>query len=116
MTFRERANPADGDNIATAGVGASVTLTRTAPPSGHHWELCGVYWSYSIPGEIAGRLHIEDGGETVFDIDITNGGAGGFPIDPPIEFDPTAALVATLVGVATAVGKLNLNLRRSDAA
>lgn len=98
-------------STSTSAGGAAVakTITGVAGQSGlavlRTW-LCAIQWSYSA-APTGGRLSITDDGNSIFDVDITAAGPGGFQICLP----GTAGkdMVVTLAGGGGAiVGKLNL--------
>jgi hypothetical protein len=80
--------------------------------TGARKEMCMVCWSYNaVP--TGGRLTIMGGGFN-FDVDITSGGPGFIPFNPPVHATDNANIVVTLyAGGVGVIGKLNL-LRGSD--
>ena len=85
-----------------------VVVTYAADLVRRH-RIAGVAWSYDITPAITGTLSVEDGsGNVVFSVDVTAGGPGFIPFDPPIEGSVNTAMIVTLSsGGAATVGKIN---------
>lgn len=90
-----------------ANTAAVVTYAAPERPLGH--VISGVCWSYAGGDPTGGNLKIEDGGVTVFSMDITSAGAGFIPFDPPKRGSAGQPLVITLAaGGASVTGKLSI--------
>jgi len=93
----------------TGNTAAVITIAAVAD---QRIIIDSIQWSYS-GAPTGGRLSITDGGVTIFDIDITAAGPGGFGLTLPASGglkSPAAgsAIVITLAaGGAGVTGKLN---------
>lgn len=97
-------------NVHAPAADTAAVITKSAPTGTNVNVLGGVFWSYDAD-PTGGNLKIENGsGTTVFSIDITTGGAGFFPFDPPMKGDVETALIITLAAGGGAVsGKVSVN-------
>ena len=85
----------------------SNTVTVIAIPAVENKRIViqGIQGSYTTT-PVGGRLHITDGLDTFFEVDIT--AAGFFAFNPVLAFPVSKGVVITLAaGGGTAVGKLN---------
>jgi hypothetical protein len=100
-----RASP---DDTAAPASNTAAVVTYGAADGWAHL-LAGIAWSYSGSGTLAGgNLLIQDGGTTVFSMDITTAGAGFVPFDPPKRLSSGAALTVTLAaGGSNVSGSIN---------
>ena len=79
-----------------ADTAAVITLAAVA---GQKHVVAGVFWSYD-DDPTAGSLTILDVAAQVFKVDITKGGPGFLPFDPPIE----SAIVNSVMTITLAAG------------
>jgi hypothetical protein len=99
----DRARPVAANNTPAANTAAVVTVAAVA---GKTITLHGCQWSYSV-SPTGGRLTVTSNGVSLFDVDVTSGGPGGFNFCIPGTHDQN--LVVTLAsGTGTCVGKLNV--------
>lgn len=116
MSFRERANETAPGNRATGGAGADAVVTLAAMTAGDRYEVSTITWSYSAK-PTAGGITITDASGNELDHDITQDGPGQLEFDPPLGFDASSQVVATLKGGGGAiVGKLHINVRATTQA
>lgn len=90
-------------------VNTQAQITFPAAGTGVHNVISGVSWSYDgLPTN--GNLTIEDGTDVVREWDITTGGPGFIPFNPPFQGTGDTALTVTLAaGGAGVSGKLNVD-------
>ena len=106
-TSEAKAMAAAFTHAPAAATAAVVTLS--APGAGVSNVLAGVYWSYDAD-PTGGGIVITDDGNNRFSVDITRGGPGFLPFDPPIKGTANKVVVVTLAsGAGTVVGKVNVN-------
>src|SRR4051794_39129212 len=93
-------------NIPASNTAAVITYAAGA--SGVQHCLSGVAWSYSAT-PTSGSLKIEDGsGNIVFQVEITAGGPGFIPFNPPKKGTAATAFILTLAAGGVSVsGKVN---------
>lgn len=94
-------------NIASA-TNAIATVTFSAVLTGT-WRINYLFycvWSYSA-APTGGRLYVNDGGDTIFDVDVTAAGPGAMQLPPLRGTAGNAMTVNLAAGGATIVGKLN---------
>ena len=104
--IEEVVDAATGDvHVPAANVAAIVAYPAT--PTVYH-ILSGIAWSYdAVP--VGGNITIVMNGSTVFDLDITQGGPGFFPFDPPKRCAVGDAVSVTLAaGGAGIQGKVSV--------
>jgi hypothetical protein len=102
-------NAAATDVHAPAANTAAV-VTYNAVATGQH-VISGVAWSYAGTGTLSGgNLLIEDGANVkVFNMDVTEKGAGFIPFDPPKRGSKNTLLRVTLAaGGADVTGKVSV--------
>lgn len=102
----------DADEFAVEEVNVPADATDavvTLPARGVDMAnvISGVAFSYDDDPAL-GNLLIEDGDDTVFDLDVTTGGPHVIEFVPPRKGKPNRDMVLTLLGVAAIQGKLNL--------
>lgn len=96
----------DSTSNTVSATNASATLTLTGV-TGYGWCISGIAWSYSA-APTGGNIQITDGGNVVFNLDITAVGPNYIPFNPALEATVGNTLVATLAaGGVGIVGKLN---------
>jgi len=100
------------DRSAPVGANAAAVVTYNADPRRRH-QISGLAWSYNAT-PTGGQLTITVGGNVVFLIYITTGGAGFFDWGPPIRTaNVNTALVITLAAAGAAVtGSVNVKGHR----
>jgi hypothetical protein len=97
-------SPTDS-NSGTAG--AASTITYVASPGNSH-TISGVAWSYGA-SPTGGNLLIQDGSNTILNLDITAAGPGVIVFPRPKKGTPGANLVITLAGGGGSVqGRVNV--------
>lgn len=75
----------------------------------------GVIFSYKGTTTPTGRLTIESGSETLFDVDINNDQVNQIDFDPPLLCGKSEAVTITLgAGGAAATGKVNCLVWKMD--
>lgn len=101
-----KSNPATvlrGSHLPAANTAAVVTV---AAVSGKTTAVHGVQWSYST-SPTGGKLTITSNSVSLWEVDITAGGPGGFNFCLPGT--PSQNVVITLAsGTGACVGKLNV--------
>lgn len=92
----------------TAAANTDVVISLPAV-AGREYQIISLIWSYDVLSLAAkGSLKIEDGsGNSVFDIDILQGGPGSLPV-LPIMGSTNTAMIITLSAISSAIGKLNV--------
>jgi len=95
-----------GGDSAVSVANSDVTITYPARVGSTHL-ISGIAWSYDDTP--TGRITVDYAGHRVFDIDITQGGPGFIPFDPPKCGRLGLPLSITLyAGGAGIIGKLNI--------
>jgi len=93
-------------NVSAPGDNAAATITLGAI-GGRHC-IGGVAWSYD-DDPTGGNLQITVNGLIVFSVDITSGGPGFIPFEPPMMAPAGTPVVITLAaGGAGIAGKVNI--------
>jgi len=72
-----------------------AVVTMAAPGGQHRNVIAGVYWSYD-GNPTGGGLQITANGVQMFEVDITTGGPGFLPFDPPLQFPRGQAVIVAL--------------------
>lgn len=98
-----RVKVSKANHAPVANTAAVVTI---AAVTGKTHTIHGVQWSYST-SPTGGNLLIQSNGVTIFSVDITAGGPGGFNFAMPGT--PNQNVVVTLAsGTGACVGKVNV--------
>lgn len=91
-------------HVPSSNTAAVITYTAV---TGRTHALGGIEWSYDGT-PTAGNLKIESGGSTIFSADVTTGGPGFIPFDPPLLGTISQNLVITLAAGGSGIsGKVN---------
>lgn len=94
-------------NNKTSGTAADAVVEYDAAAGFRH-IISGLAWSYNT-APAAGRIKVEDGAETLFDLDITADGPGQIHFEPNLRGTTGEAMTITLYsGGAGVTGKLNV--------
>ena len=99
-----------GTNSLTGGTNPSVSLSHTLPGGSSVYSNCisMLAWSYNAT-PTGGNLLIQDGGDTIFNVDVTTSGAGILNFNPAKAATSGNALTITLAaGGANVIGKLSV--------
>ena len=95
-------------DMATPAANAAGTITLAAQAGFAH-VIYGLYWSYA-GATVTGNLIIQDGGVTVFSVDISAAGPGQLTFGRPIRLTPGNVGTVTLAAGGSGVtGKLNVS-------
>lgn len=105
-----RASVKKANHAPVANTAAVITLAAT--PSYQHF-IHGVQWSYSA-APTGGKLTITVAGSTVFEVDITASGPGGFNFGIPGGTNQ-AVVVTLAAGTGSIVGKVNAQYTTENA-
>lgn len=100
--------PAHSGNMSAAtGANSAAVVSLAADTTGDRPHVVSeVWWSYS-GSPTGGRLTVQDGSGTQRDFDITAGGPGFMPFNPPLSFAVGQAVTLTLAaGGAGVTGKV----------
>lgn len=98
-----RAKIIRANHLPVANTAAVVTVNAA---TGLTHTIHGIQWSYST-SPTGGNLLIQSNGVTLWSVDITAGGPGGYNFTMPAT--PNQNLVVTLAsGTGACVGKLNV--------
>lgn len=97
-------SPVSTSHTAT-GTNALVTIVLAADPGLNH-RIASLSWSYSAD-PTGGAISIFDGGNLVYQLDVTTSGPGFVPVN--LKFSAGAAVTVSLAaGGSAIVGKLNV--------
>lgn len=111
LPVRTIAQPAATANTATAAANTAVTITYAAAGAGNCHAIDGVLASLSADPATAVSLTVQDGANTVVQVQLTRGGAA--PIDFPIRGTANTSMTITLAAAgAGIVGMLNAKNKR----
>jgi hypothetical protein len=95
-------------NTHSPAANTDAVLTYTGVAGTTHVFLNGVSWSYDND-PTGGRIWITVDGSTVFDMDITGGGAGFIPFHEPLYATPGKTVIFRLeAGGSGVTGKLSV--------
>lgn len=99
----KRSDILKANHIPSANTAAVVTLAAT---TNRQHVVHGVQWSYSVD-PTGGKLTITVNGSTVWEVDVTSSGPGGFSCEIP--GGTNQAIVVTLAaGGGASVAKINV--------
>ncbi len=102
-------------DITTPAANLAATITYAAAGAGRAHVLHQLDASYSA-APTGGRLTVQNGATTIFDVDINAAGPQRFVFDPPILGSANSALTITLAAGGTGIsGKLNAGRTQTSA-
>ena len=95
-------------DVAAPAANTNAVVNYAAAGAGVQHCISGIAWSYS-GSPTAGNLQVTDGGNIIFNIDITAAGPGVINFMPPKKAAANSALAITLAaGGAGVSGKLSV--------
>lgn len=98
---------ASTNDVHVPAANTAAIVSYPATPTVYH-VIGGVAWSYD-DDPTGGRLTIVMNGSTVLDLDITTGGPGFIPFDPPKRFGVGDAVSVTLAAGGVGIqGKVSV--------